>query len=250
VLLVEDNSVNQMVAVKQLQKAGCTVDVAGNGREALGAMSAARYDLVLMDCQMPEMDGYECTAEIRRREAGGRRTPVVAMTAHALPADRERCLAAGMDDYVAKPVRMEHLEAMLSRWLGGDAERSAAVLASAVDVDPATGVDGSVVDELRQVTPDGFRQLVTAFTQAGSEKIAALRRAAASGDADLMRRAAHSLKGSSGNVGATVLAGLCQRLETSLGDGGGGADVLVDEIAEAYDRARDELMRQTRPHGA
>ncbi len=124
VLLAEDNLVNQAVAAGMLQALGCGVEVAANGQEALEALSRARYDLVLMDCMMPETDGYAASTELRRREAAagpGRRTPVIALTAAAMAGDRERCLAAGMDDYLAKPFRQEALEALLRRWLPGRA---------------------------------------------------------------------------------------------------------------------------------
>jgi signal transduction histidine kinase/DNA-binding response OmpR family regulator len=116
-LVVEDNSVNQMVVVKVLERLGWRADVAGNGLEAVDAVARAPYAAVLMDCQMPEMDGYEAAATIRRREPPGRRVPILAMTANALPGDRERCLAAGMDDYVTKPLKREELEAALVKWL-------------------------------------------------------------------------------------------------------------------------------------
>jgi two-component system sensor histidine kinase/response regulator len=125
VLVVEDNVVNQKVALRQLEKLGCRVDVAGNGREALAAMEQLRYDLVLMDCQMPVMDGFEATAAIRARESGAR-IPIIAMTANATSEDRDRCLAAGMDDYLAKPVRPEQLRARLDHWLGTEPEAGAA----------------------------------------------------------------------------------------------------------------------------
>ena len=117
VLVVEDNPVNQKVAVKMLQTLGCVPDVAGDGREALGAVAAGAYAVVFMDCQMPEMDGFEATAAIRKREGGSAHTTIVAMTANALEGDRERCIAAGMDDYVAKPVTRDSMRGMLEKWV-------------------------------------------------------------------------------------------------------------------------------------
>jgi CheY-like chemotaxis protein len=117
-LVAEDNQVNQRLVVRMLEKIGCRADLAGDGREAVEMAQRARYDVIIMDCFMPEMDGYQATAEIRRlqSEAGVLRVPIIALTANALPADRERCLAAGMDDYLSKPVRKEDLQAALERW--------------------------------------------------------------------------------------------------------------------------------------
>jgi PAS domain S-box-containing protein len=121
VLVVEDSTVNQIVAVRTLERCGCRTAVAQNGREALEMLLERQYDAVLMDCQMPEMDGYEATAALRAREDGGPRMPVIAMTAHAMDGDRARCLAAGMDDYLSKPIRRDLLIDALQRWLPSSA---------------------------------------------------------------------------------------------------------------------------------
>ena len=122
VLVVEDSPVNRLVAVHVLERSGFRAHVVNDGREALQALSTQRYDAVLMDCQMPDIDGYAATKELRRREsAGGHHTPVIAMTAHAMNGDRERCIAAGMDDYITKPVRSQALSDVLRRWIPADA---------------------------------------------------------------------------------------------------------------------------------
>jgi signal transduction histidine kinase/DNA-binding response OmpR family regulator len=117
VLLAEDNIVNQKLAVRMLEKLGCRVDVAADGQEVINMLAMLPYDLVFMDCEMPELDGYAATREIRRREGPSRHTPIIAMTAHAMAGDREKCLGAGMDDYISKPVHMVNLEEALRRWL-------------------------------------------------------------------------------------------------------------------------------------
>jgi len=116
VLIVEDNPVNRTVVVRRLTTSGYSIDVATNGLEALDALAKVEYDLVLMDCQMPEMDGYSATEEIRRREGASKHTTIIAMTANALEGDRDRCLAAGMDDYISKPIDWDELRATLQRW--------------------------------------------------------------------------------------------------------------------------------------
>ena len=117
VLVVEDNAVNQRLGMRMLEKRGCRVDVAANGLEAVEMVERLKYDLVFMDCQMPEMDGYEATAEIRRREDASKHTLIIAMTAHTMQGDREKCLKAGMDDYIAKPIKKESLLEMMEKWM-------------------------------------------------------------------------------------------------------------------------------------
>jgi CheY-like chemotaxis protein len=122
ILVAEDNVVNQKVAQRHLAKLGVHADIVGNGHEALQALRQIRYDLVLMDCQMPDLDGYEATRMIRRGEAGNANVPIIAMTANAMHGDKERCLESGMDDYLAKPIRQKELVEVIERWLPGATE--------------------------------------------------------------------------------------------------------------------------------
>ena len=241
-LLAEDNPTNQKIGALMLEKLGCRVDVVANGREAVDAMAAAPYDVVFMDCQMPEMDGYEATGEIRRRElARGSRVPIIAMTANAMQGDREKCLAAGMDDYISKPVTPAALKTALGRWLGGRDLPTAAL--------DATAFAG--VAELASGDEGLLRELVETFTSDAAERIAALREAAAVADADGLRTAAHTLAGSSSGLGASTLAELCRRLEMRASVLSAPEAVrLVAELETEFARARGELAARLGDGGA
>jgi two-component system sensor histidine kinase/response regulator len=255
VLVAEDNEVNQKVAVRILERLGFTVEVADNGREAVEACGRTPYDAVLMDVQMPGMDGYEATRLIREREAGAARTPIVAMTANAMKGDREKCLEAGMDDYVSKPVTPADLEQVLGRWVRPS---RAAPAPSAVAPDQGGGeLDETVVRSLMSVDDDGtlMDELVATFMRIAPVRIGALRKAVRAGDPANLERAAHSFLGSCGNLGCRRMADLCARLEV-LGRNGStaGAAEAVREIEEAYAAVKPELValpsRHPRRQGA
>jgi two-component system, sensor histidine kinase and response regulator len=239
-LVVEDNAVNQRVLEAMLAKRGFAVDCAANGREALSALAMGEYELVFMDCQMPEMDGYQATGAIRAREAGSEEhIPIVAMTAHALKGDRERCIAAGMDDYLSKPLRPADLDAVLERWLGAEPP------APAVAVEPADGA-GELVDEARMRVfrdeyPEIVEQLVELFADSTPPLLAELRAGAEQGDAEVVRRAAHKLKGSCQNIGASRLAALAADIEQGRALEPDEAAGLEDVFAATVDALRAAL---------
>ena len=239
VLLVEDNAVNQELALHMLEALGCRAEVANHGGQALDALNRGAFDLVLMDCQMPEMDGFEATAEIRRREAlrpGGRRIPIIALTAGAVEGDREKCLAGGMDDYVTKPFSLNQLERALRRWL--PEERNAGRDQPRIDI--------QALEQIRALRGDGGANLVTkiigVYLSDAPARLRSLQEAVARGDAAAMRRAAHAFKSASANLGATGLAELCRRME-DLGRASSiqGAQSLVAEIETEYAQVAAEL---------
>ncbi|HZE89423.1 MAG TPA: response regulator, partial [Verrucomicrobiae bacterium] len=220
ILVVEDNQVNQLVAVRMLQKLAFTADVVSNGLEAVEAVSRIPYDLVLMDCQMPEMDGYIATMTIREAEkATGAHTPILAMTANALDGDREKCLAAGMDDYISKPVTKASLQEALARWLLPPSTATAPPEpARAVGPDAPGPVDLDVFVRPAQAGgEEGLTFLATvvgAFLEDAPRHLQAIRRAIESLDAPSLRSSAHQLKGASGTVGARRMPALCADLES------------------------------------
>jgi two-component system, sensor histidine kinase and response regulator len=242
VLVAEDNPVNQKVAVRMLERLGYLADVARDGQEALEALSDTSYEAVLMDVQMPRMDGYEATAEIRRIEAAGEgtRVPVIAMTANAMQGDREKAIEAGMDDYVSKPVKAEDLGAVLERWVS-EAPADAAYQEEAP-------LDDGVLAGLRELQGDDETDIVAElagmFLDDARSGIQALEEAVDEGDAPAVSRVAHTLKGSSGNIGARRMSNLCAQLE----DAGASGD--FDRSPELLDRLREEFGRVERALGA
>jgi CheY-like chemotaxis protein/nitrogen-specific signal transduction histidine kinase len=225
VLLAEDNEINRTVAEALLIKRGLRAEVAHDGREAVAMAGSHRYAAILMDCQMPELDGYEATQRIREAEHGTH-IPIIAMTAHSMPGDRERCLAAGMDDYLAKPVRAEALDGVVRRWLPdhGPRDPSDGAVESAPGAGSAAGhddrgLDQATISQLKDALTFEMRsELLDTFEASASTCLADIASAAGRGDRVELRRLAHLLKGSSATIGASDLAVCCQRLERLSGE--------------------------------
>jgi PAS domain S-box-containing protein len=221
ILLVEDNLINQQVALGILQIQGYSVMVVNNGKEALDAHAQNAFDLILMDCHMPEMDGFEATKEIRGREAaaGGKRVPIVALTANAMAQDREECLNAGMDDHLSKPFSMLTLQSMLDRWMPHAAPSQPAESAARAPAKPVEVIDRQVLEQLGKVLTNGKPELLTRvinlYLTESPKLMHKLKQASANGEAPEIVRSAHSLKSSSANVGAMVLSRYCADIEAS-----------------------------------
>ncbi|MCZ4304264.1 response regulator [Zoogloeaceae bacterium G21618-S1] len=220
VLLAEDNKVNQMLALRLLEKLGHVTHVVNNGLEALSACESTHFDVILMDVQMPEMGGFEATARLREREAGtGRYTPIIAMTAHAMPGDRERCLAAGMDDYVAKPVQPTSLAAALAAIVSGDQRVTHREAAAAVTSRPLTAFDQDTL----LANLGGDHELMTQLAALYLDDEIALREsltaACNSGDLQAIHSAVHGLKGAIANFSADSAMAAASALESVCRNG-------------------------------
>ena len=221
ILLVEDNLINQQVALGILQIQGYSVTVVNNGREALDAYAQGAFDLILMDCHMPEMDGFEATREIRGRERSsiGKRVPIIALTANAMAQDREECLSTGMDDHLSKPFSMQTMQDMLDRWMPQAASTksaAAAELAARSPAKAAAALDRRVLDQLSTLLkPERLARAINFYLVESPKLIQKLKQAAAANDAPEIVRSAHSLKSSSANLGASVLSRYCEDIEAS-----------------------------------
>jgi CheY-like chemotaxis protein len=224
VLLVEDNPINQGLAERMLAKLGLEYRLASDGAQAVDWVREADFDLVLMDCQMPVMDGYEATAAIRSLPDGrGSKLPIVALTANAMQGDEQVCLNAGMNGFLAKPYTLAALHATLVGWLASAPDASPVPAASAQGIAPlpasseSPAINMATIDALRELDESGgmglVTQLVTSFLQSADDNLARVVRAANEGNAKALSQGAHSLKSSAANLGAEALAGCYRDIE-------------------------------------
>ncbi|MGH8175446.1 MAG: two-component regulator propeller domain-containing protein [Steroidobacter sp.] len=262
-LVVEDQALNREVAEGMLTALGLEVESASDGRQALEKLAVERFDVVLMDCQMPVMDGFSATVELRRREDSGVRTPVIALTADATSEGRAACVAAGMDDYLAKPFSRAALHAVLLRWLdprarsarqaaaphadSATAPTSAAIAASA----PGDLLDRTTLNALRALPRKGQKDMLSHIAERylsdSRELVASIERAIDEGEAGDLARAAHAWRSYNGNVGANSLAHLCRELEERARDGNlAAAREMLGELRALHARVREELQFEMR----
>ena len=244
ILLAEDNMVNQKVAMRILEKGGHRIDAVADGREALEAVNRVQYDIVLMDVQMPEMDGYTATQEIRNPRSAVRNIPVIAMTAHAMKGDREKCLAAGMDDYISKPVKPKELLEMVERWAGKQ------VLHPLMSNDKPRDPISSPVDikHLQEITggDSAFeREIAALFLKDTVEHLSGLKKAINEENGSALERAAHTVKGAALNMGAEKFGELALALETKGKSGTlEGAQNMLAELEAEFQRVKRFLEEQ------
>jgi signal transduction histidine kinase/CheY-like chemotaxis protein/HPt (histidine-containing phosphotransfer) domain-containing protein len=252
VLLVEDNFVNQKVATMLLSRFGCRTRIANNGKEALQAIDDEAFDLVLMDCQMPVMDGYQAAREIRARSDAASDLPIIAMTAHAMSGDRRLCLDAGMDDYMAKPVQVGDLARMLEKWGKGTSHREPQERRECHDMNdqPDTDVlDPDVIESLRELGDDDgmelLAELVDLFLLDAPERMAELFKAFEENDTEQLERTAHALKSSSANLGALGLSGIFGDLEQAGREQDlSRAGALLEQSRAEYHRVEAALKQE------
>ncbi|SLM30230.1 Sensory box histidine kinase/response regulator [Desulfamplus magnetovallimortis] len=254
VLLAEDNMTNQHVAVGMLKKLGCSVDIAENGLKAVEAFSSHHYDLVLMDCQMPVMDGYRATEKIREIELAdttkNRHILIIALTANALKGDRKKCIAAGMDDYLGKPFKFTQLAILFHHWFGEDKCRAENdILPDEIDnEDSLPTVDFTIFEELKTLQiegePDIVRQIQDAYLNDGELIVEELQAALADGNFDIVRQKAHTLKSSSANVGALRLSMYARELEKNCKNNEfSDSRDLFDKIQSEFLNVKETLTR-------
>ena len=258
ILLAEDNMVNQQVARGVLRKLGCQVDLAMNGVEAIAQWKTNHYDLIFMDCQMPRMDGYEATGAIRQQESSSDkpRVPIIALTANALTGDREKCLAAGMDDYISKPFGQTRMASILKQWLPSQLHLSdqqpretGVAETTPLDISEDEILDRAALNNIRSLQAEGAEDILTRiidlFLNEAPGQLEQLQKALHKKDAKAVRSVAHSLKSSSANLGATVLSSLLKELEekgrrNSLM----GTRELFNRIETEFTKAKVQLQKE------
>lgn len=251
ILLAEDNIVNQEVALAMLTKLGLEVDIANNGREAAELVSKNSYDIILMDCQMPEMDGFEATMLIRKQIKNKAQLPIIAVTANASENDRTACLEAGMDDFLSKPYTFKHLEQVIIRWLPKKETNSMVTAKPEMDEllpeeNNSSVLNQTLLDQIRSLDPSGgdeiTRKIMRAFLDSSEGYMQGIEDAIVNEDAESLRRFAHTLKSSSANIGAEKLSELFKQLEKS-GQAGEPIHVkaLHEDILQHYQQVISEV---------
>jgi len=255
ILLAEDNVINQKVTLRMLDKLGYQADVAENGLEALKAFEATPYNLILMDCQMPEMDGYTTAEEIRKIEKATQAEPItiIAITAHALKGDRKKCLLSGMDDYISKPIDMKVLGDALDRWLinvestNNEVETMSQEIINEVKPDAHSIID---MNRMRSIFGDDFasiHEFIKNFITATSELLYTLHDAIQAHDSQLVKDILHRLKGSAGNSGVMKIQELSMQAEEKLSHSDWkaveGIDIIIEDVFKNLKIEAEEMLR-------
>lgn len=249
ILVVDDNPVNQRLAYLILTKAGYEVDSAADGQEAVDAVARHSYDAVIMDCEMPVLDGYQAAALIRQRESPGTHVPIIAVTASVMSEDVERALEAGMDAHVSKPLRSGELEESLRTLLQGERPH--------VEPEPSTThpgggslLDMDSLDRIQRLDPEGkaLREITGLFRTSGPATMGSIVIAAADGDTEAVSKAAHKLRGACGMVGAIALQDLCAAVEDQARLGAGPDEAALSRIKDTLEQTlaaiSDEVARR------
>ncbi len=251
ILLVENDPLSQEIVKEMLEHCGCRVHIAGNGREAVNAFSHQSFDMIFMECQIPEMDGYKTTAIIRSMEAEnpgkgtiGRRIPIAALAASSIAGGREEVLQSGMDDYLTKPCRISDIQQMLDKWLSARQAEGRASVSEGEEESPA--IDQEALNTLATLQPDGAKalltKLITVYFDSSSKQMKSILDAIKNHDVPSLLTAAHTLKSSSASLGAKNFAEQCKELEMMARSGViEGAETRAVPLESEYGRVREAL---------